>query len=118
MAASVIWVKGRSAEESLIDFAEVAISALGLTDVQERQSSNFRDGHYYAGVHDGSDVELYFFDDVGREGYLFEVHVDPCDATHAETLALLLARRGRFCFVPTGAWYLQSWDGQGTAYAP
>jgi hypothetical protein len=118
MSASVIWVKGKSADEPLTDFAEVAVSALGLTDVQERKSSHQRDGHYYAGVHGGSDVEISFFDDVGREGYLFEIHIDPGDATHTETLARLLARSGRFCFVPIGPWYLQAWDGQGTTYAP
>jgi|1186.fasta_scaffold558611_1 hypothetical protein len=118
MEASVIWVRGNSAEEPLVDFADLAKSALGLTHVEERKSSNYWKGHYFRGVHDGAEVKVYYLDTVGLEDYLFVVQVDPGSAAHAATLARLLSRLGRFCFVPTGPWHLTSWDRQGVAYDP
>jgi hypothetical protein len=118
MSASIIFVKGRSADDRLEDFAAFAATALGLTHVEERESSNYCDGHYFLGAHDGAEVTIYYLDTEGLEEYLFAVHVDAGSDTHASTLAVLLSRGGRFCFVPTGPWYLTSWDGQGTTYAP
>ena len=118
MGASIVFVKGRSADEMLGDFTEVAVSALGLTCVEERESSNYCNGLYFLGVRDSAEVTIYYLDTVGLEEYLFAVHVEPGDDADAGTLARLLSCAGRFCFVPTGPWYRTSWDGRGTTYAP
>jgi len=118
VGASIIFVKGKSADEPLRDFAAFAASAMGLTDVQERESSNYCDGHYFMGTYDGAEVTIYYLDTVGSEQYLFAVHVKPPGEVRADTLAQRLSEEGRFCFVPTGPWYQTSWDGRGTTYAP
>jgi hypothetical protein len=118
MRASVIWVKGWSKDESLTDFADLARSALGLATVEERESSNYCEGHYVVGRRDGAAIKIYYLDTVGLEEYRFIIDVESERSTHVETWARLLSGRGRFCFIPTGPWYLTSWDGQGTSYVP
>jgi len=118
MAASMIFVKGESAQQPLGEFVARVRVALGLTDVTERESSNYADGSYFLGALDDARVKLYYLDTVGLEDYLFAVHVEPSDDRRVAGLARSISRVGFSCFVPAGPWHLLSWDGVGTAYEP
>jgi hypothetical protein len=118
MTTSAIFVKGQTADQRLGDFAKRVTAALNLLELEERESSNYAEGHYFRGLWESSRVKLYYLDAVGLEEYLFAVLVDPSDDARAALVARALAKAGFSCFVPAGPWHLASSGKHGTVYEP
>ena len=51
----------------LREFAEAFFDAAGIVDGQERESSNYVDGHYFRGARDGAEFTVSLSDDEGNE---------------------------------------------------
>lgn len=116
MAPVTILVKEQSPVVSLAAFALQLEKTLGLSSLQERESSNYEQGHYFSANFGGSKVTLFYLDTVGLEQYLFGVEVETTEANLGVQTAQAIAKAGFPCFVPEGAWYKKSWGGHGTAY--
>ena len=116
MAPVTILVKEPSSAVSLATFASQLETVLGLSSLQERESSNYEQGHYFSANFGGSKVTLFYLDTEGLEQYLFGVEVETTEENLAAQTAQAIATAGFPCFVPEGAWYKKSWGGHGTAY--
>jgi hypothetical protein len=56
------------AEKSgLHEFAEAFFDAAGIVDGQERESSNYVEGHYFRGARDGAEFTVSLSDEEGNE---------------------------------------------------
>lgn len=115
MSPITILVKEPSAKSELSAFASRVSAALEDCVLTERESSNFAHGHYFKGKFGNAEIELYYLDTEGLEQYLFAVEISATpEVVHKAAGALVKA--GFPCFVPVGAWYRKSWDGQGKIY--
>jgi len=112
--------------ESLADVAATVFRLLGLTETEERDSSNYPpDDHYFAGYAANATVTVCDADDDRKRGYPFHVtlsgpttwrkgtgHIDTAQAE----VATLLAAGGLSVFIPAGPGHRTDWDGQGESY--
>ena len=116
MASVTILVKEPTSKVSLADFASQLETTLGLSALQERESSNYDQAHYYCANLGESKVIVFYLDTEGLEQYLFAVEVETNQESLPKQTAQAIAKAGFPCFVPEGAWYKKSWGGGGTAY--
>jgi hypothetical protein len=116
MVAADIFVRARNESAALEAFVQRAVTALGLTGLQERESSNYRDGRYFLATLGGAKVELSYLDTVGLEEWQFLVTLEPAKPAEAKTAAESLAKAGFKCFIPEGAWYRKEWSHKGVSY--
>lgn len=54
-------------EPSLREFAETFFGAVGIMNGQERENSNYVEGHYFKGTHDGAEFTVSLSDEEGNE---------------------------------------------------
>jgi len=59
----------------LREFAETFFHVAGITDFQERESSNYPEGHYFVGYHDGAEFTVSLSDESGHEDFSVWVQV-------------------------------------------
>ncbi len=119
----IIFVKA-SSEETLARFAPRAFSAIGITSFEERESSNYIDGHYMLSKDSPSEVTLCYSDEDegGRlAGYRFWMDVNTSSTEGAAQeltrhYATLLANNGMECFVPSKDWWHVGWGGDGESF--
>lgn len=60
---------------SLREFAEAFFDAAGIVDGQERESSNYAEGRYFRGSHEGAEFTVSQSDEEGNEDLPFWVQV-------------------------------------------
>ena len=60
---------------SLREFAEAFFDVIGVVDGQERESSNYAEGCYFKGSHDGAEFTLALSDDEDNEDLPFWVQI-------------------------------------------
>ena len=116
MASVTILVKDSSPEVSLAAFASRLETTLGLSALQERESSNYDQGHYFSANLGESKLTLFYLDTEGLEQYLFAVEVETAQENLPHQTAQAIAKAGFPCLLPEGVWYKKSWGGHGTAY--
>src|ERR1017187_2019628 len=104
-----IYIKAASKDQPLEEFARQIFSHLGVAHFEERESSNYVEGHYFHATTLGIEVVIAFNDSQGLEDYRFCVtltaeqsvgHDTTYLRDHAQTLARLLSVHGWRCFVP------------------
>jgi hypothetical protein len=105
--------------------ANSVFMALGLSETEERFSSNYPpDDHYFVGYAANAVIKVFDLDDL-KDGYPYCVSIDPITyrkgdtavPDNATTIANSLAQAGLQVFVPTDRWADREWDGGGTTYA-
>jgi hypothetical protein len=113
-----------SKDQPLEEFARLIFSRLGVARFEERESSNYVDGHYFRSIAHGLEVVIALADTQGLEEYRFRLTLTAeqsagCDTSymqdHAETLARLLSAHGWRCFVPDDVTTIKGED-EGTIY--
>jgi hypothetical protein len=120
------FITRRKTDRHLGDVASGVFSALGITESEERYSSNYPpDEHYFAGYCENAEVTVSDGDDDRVPDYPFHVSVEDSSwrigrgviATEVASIAKALVAGGFTAFVPAGAWYQTDWDGDGDVYA-
>ena len=111
----------------LADVAAGVFRALGVSQSEERHSSNYPpDDHYFAGYAQNACLHVYDGDDDRTPEFPFRVSVEQPRSwgggvdvieTDPERLAGLLVAGGFRVFIPHGAWEMANWDGDGDTYA-
>lgn len=116
----------RKADENLHSVAAAVFRALGVTEWEKRDSSNYPpDDHYFAGYSENAGVTVYDADDERTPDYPFRVAIEAASwskghgiiAIGEATVVAALAASGFTVFVPVGAWEQTDWDGDGDVYA-
>jgi hypothetical protein len=122
----MFFITSRDTAARLADVAAEVFRALGVTEWEERDSSNYPpDNHYFAGYCENVEVEVYDGDDDRTADYPFHVSVEEASwrkgpgvvSTDVATLAKALVTGGFTVFVPMGAWWRTDWKGDGDVYA-
>ena len=120
-----IFISTDSATLRLEEFARELFSRLGVSRFEERESSNYVEGHYFRGAAVGIDMKIAYADEQGLQDYRFWISMQPeapgiADGgylhQHAHTLAQLLSGHGWRCFVPDD-FTTVSGDHEGKIYA-
>jgi hypothetical protein len=120
------FITRRKADAHLRDAALGVFSALGVSDWEERESSNYPpDEHYFAGYCENAEVTVFDGDDDRKPDYPFHVSVEDSSwrkgcgiiTTDVVSIAMALVAGGFAIFVPIGAWWQTDWDGDGIVYA-
>jgi len=114
------------ADGKLRDTASGVFHALGVSEWEERDSSNYPpDGHYFVGYSENAEVTVYDGDDERTFAYPVRVLVEDASwrkghgtiATDEASVVKALVSGGFTVFVPAGAWEQTDWDGDGDVYA-
>ncbi len=120
-----IFISTDSATQPLEEFARRLFSRLGVAHFEERESSNYVEGHYFRGIAVGIEITVAYADEQGLQDYRFWVSLEPEPPgiqdghylhEHAHTLARLLSQHGWRCFVPDD-FTTVSGDHEGKIYA-
>ncbi len=122
---SVTFFIARRIDEKLRDVASAMFNVIGVSEWEERNSSNYPpDGHYFVGYSENAEVTVYDSDDERMPDYPFRVLVEAASwrkgpgiiATDEACVIRVLVAGGFTVFVPTGAWERSDWDGSGDVY--
>jgi hypothetical protein len=116
MADHIVFIKEQVGFKKLKTFSARVAEILSLTEFQERESSNYAEGHYFKGLLGGSVVRLYYLDTTGFEEWLFAIQIKTPHESVAHDVASAVAAAGFQCFVPSGPWYEIKWERQGVTY--
>ena len=119
-----IFISTDSETQPLEEFARRLFSRLGVARFEERESSNYVEGHYFQGIAVGIEITVAYADEQGLQDYRFWVSLQPEPPgihgdylhEHAHTLAQLLSQHGWRCFVPDD-FTTVSGDHEGKIYA-
>ena len=113
-----------SNDQPLEEFARRIFSRLGVAHFEERESSNYVEGHYFRSIALGLEVVIAMADTQGLEGYQFCITLTAEQSAgydtsylqdHAQTLARLLSAHGWRCFVPDDVTTMKG-EAEGTIY--
>lgn len=124
--SAIFFIRPRNADAKLHDVASGVFHALGISEWEERDSSNYPpDGHYFAGYSENAEVTVYDGDDERTPNYPFRVSVEDASwrkgrgivATDESSVVRALVASAFTVFVPVGAWEQTDWDGEGDVYA-
>ncbi len=119
-----IYIKSASKDQPREEFAQRIFGHLGLVHFEERESSNYLEGHYFRSIAVGIELVIAFDDSEGLEGYRFCITLTVEQGAgydtgylqdHAQTLARLLSTHGWHCFVPDDVATVRG-DNEGTIY--
>ena len=117
MTESDIFIFASDSIIGLDKFVHKIASILKLSNIVERESSNYDFGHYFTANLGGSKIKLYYLDTEGMEKYRFILSIEEAsNQDQIHNIALMLCNAGFNCFVPFGRWYHQSWQGEGKNY--
>jgi hypothetical protein len=124
MGAAIFFITPRKADGKLCNVASGVFRALGFSKWEERDSSNYPDGHYFAAYSENAEVMVYDGDDERTRGYPFRVSVEDASwrkgsgiiATDKASIVRALISAGYSVFVPAGAWERTDRDVEGDAY--
>jgi hypothetical protein len=125
MSGTILFIRSDKNSSRLEDVAVGVFRALGLSESEERESSNYPpDDHYFAGYAQNACVQVYDADDDTKPDFPFRVSVkQPSRSgvgtveTDLKRMAALLATAGFQVFIPHGNWFMADWDGKGEVYA-
>jgi hypothetical protein len=104
-----IYIRAASKDQPLEEFARRIFSRLGVAHFEERESSNYVEGHYFRSIALGIEVVIAHADAQGLDDYQFCMTLTAEQSAgydtgylqdHAQTLARLLSQHGWRCFVP------------------
>ena len=122
-----MFVRPKAGTTTLDVAASRIFQLLGLETTEERESSNFVDGHYFVGHGANASVDICLSDGATMPEYPFWVTIKSPRAwvsrvtqnisTDPSVIAAMLAKGGWEIFVPIGKWSRKDWDGKGMAYA-
>jgi hypothetical protein len=125
MHAAIFFIAPRQTDADLADVASAVFDALGISEWEERDSSNYPpDGHYYAGYCQNAKVKVYDGDDDRTLNYPFHVLVEDSSwrkgrgviITDAASVSKALVGAGYTVFIPHGDWHRTDWNGEGDVY--
>jgi len=126
MNAAMFFITPRQRDAKLGDVASGVFRALGISECEERDSSNYPpDDHYFVGYCDNAEVTVCDADDDRTPDYPFRVSVKDSSwrkgpgviTTDIASVTRALVAGGFTVFVPAGAWEQTDWDGDGDVYA-
>mgnify|MGYP003347783186 CR=1 FL=1 len=100
----------------LSDFVHRLTIVTDISEVVERESSNYYLGHYFKAKLNNCDIKIYYLDTFGCEKYTFIISIDKSTFDTTHQIALLLCKSGVECFVPNENWIYTSWNGEGKIY--
>ena len=90
-----------------------------MADFEERESSNYVDGHYFRHKTNDLEIKITFADDSDLDRYRFWLPISSPNETAtdmAHTYAKKLSAAGWPTFVPSVGWASKGWDGSGSRY--
>ena len=111
--------------DSLGEVAARVFSLLGLSVTEERESSNYEQGHYFLGHAANVEVLVCYSDGAEMPEYPFWVvlgnqvlrkHAQPSLDPSPQAVAKSLAAAGFQVFIPTKGWGTVGWAPSGEAY--
>jgi hypothetical protein len=126
MNTTMFFITARKGDAKLGEVAAGVFRALGVSEWEERDSSNCPpDDHYFAGYCENAEVTVYDADDERTPDYPFRVSLEDSSwrkgpgviVTDVECVANALVAGGFTVFVPAGPWERIDWDGDGNVYA-
>jgi hypothetical protein len=122
----VLFVRDRSSNASLAEVAARVFSLLPVGETEERESSNYVDGHYFIGYAANGSVEVCHSDGAElEEEYPYWVVLQDRFTrkgaqgvlnTSPEVVAAALADGGFKVFVPSDGWGKVDWVPSGKTY--
>lgn len=124
--SAIFFIAPRNADANLHDVASGVFRALGISEWEERDSSNYPpDDHYFAGYSQSAEVTVYDGDDERTPDYPIRVSVEDASwrkgreviAMDEASLVRALVASAFTVFVPMGASERSDWDGDGVVYA-
>jgi hypothetical protein len=126
MQVEPIYIRPEETNLTLASLASIVFITLGLTDSEERHSSNFTNGHYFAGYAKNCRVVIRHQDewDFGFPFLLYFDHVSQRNKANVELepnakiMAQQLSQSGLCTFIPDGDDSRVDWDGAGILYEP
>jgi hypothetical protein len=127
MSTTTLFISSTKGGSRLADVAAGVFRALGLSQSEERHSSNYPpEKHYFAGYAQNACIQIYDYDDDQVRDFPFAISVEGPKSwrhgvgtveTDPQRLARLLVAGGFRVFIPHGAWYEAGWDRDGEVYA-
>jgi len=122
----VLFARDPKKNKALPEFSACVFTALHLTEVEERESSNYPpDGRYFIGYASNASVKVCHSDDGDFAQYPYwvvlqspRIQIDAQQAIplSAEQVATLLAESGLEILVPSEGWGKVGWVPSGTVY--
>jgi len=122
----VLLVRDPSHQQLLAELASRVFQLLGLNKVEERESSNYVDGHYFVAYAESVAVKVCHSDDEQMAEYPFWVVLQsltlrkdtmPRIDEAPESVAKILAAGGLNVFVPGPGWGKIDWVPVGTTHS-
>ena len=121
----VLFVRDSKPSASLAELAARVFSLLPVGETEERESSNYVDGHYFIGYAANGSVEVCHSDGAELEEYPYWVVMQDRFTrkgaqgilnTNPETVATALADGGFRVFIPSEGWGTVGWVPSGKTY--
>ena len=126
MSDTIFFINAGCNDPELADVAVSVFQSLGISEWEERFSSNYPpDEHYFAGYAENAAVKVCDADWGRMPEYPFHLLVGKTTyrqgpgtiVTDPPKIATVLASCGFTVFIPRGAWGRLDWDGDGKVYA-
>jgi hypothetical protein len=119
---TTLFIAPPTRRENLANVAATVFRLLGLTETEERDSSNYPPDDYFAGYAANATATIcsdrkpeYPFHVTLSEPTTWRKGTGHIKTTQAE-VATLLAAGGLSVFIPVGPWPRADWDGRGETY--
>jgi hypothetical protein len=124
---ATVFARSTAGVTELSAAAKSIFELLKLEAIEERESSNYVDGHYFLGHAANASLQVCRSDGSAMPEYPFWISIEPLapwvkevtrtiDA-NVSAIAAILSKHGWHVFVPAGPWGRKDWDGRGTVYA-
>jgi hypothetical protein len=126
MSSTTFFINAGRNDPELRDVAISVFDSLGLSEWEERFSSNYPPhGHYFIGYAENAGVTVCDSDSADMPEYPYHITVEVPHwrggtgivITDPPKIAELLASCGFTVFIPHGAWYRTDWDGSGKVFS-
>jgi hypothetical protein len=120
----VLFIKDAGRSKPLVDVAKDVFLSLGLVSTEERESSNYLEGHYFVGYASNAAVRVCHSEGDLPEFPYWVVLASPILGrgtdnsvdTDPSRVARALSEGGFSVLVPSKGWARKDWNGEGVRY--
>jgi hypothetical protein len=120
----VLFIKDADRSRALAEVAKDVFLRLGLVSAEERESSNYLEGHYFVGYAANAAIKVCLSDGDLPEFPYWVVLASPTPGlgtgvsldTKPSQVAKALAESGFGVLVPSKGWARKGWNGEGVRY--
>lgn len=122
---TVLFLRDSAGDAPLEMVARRVMALLPVSDIEERESSNYEGGSYIVGYAANGKVEVCRSDGAQLENYPYWVILTDCGGRagargvlneNPSVVATTIAKEGLQVFVPDGDWTKVDWSPSGTTY--